>query len=166
MDQTLYTVSKNVPLWFAIILTYANAFWYFFGRNVTDKVSNQKTLYCATPNNLCFCITWQNVETRKSHFITQMLYQCIARMQLVASWLLQSFWLTTDTHAAVWLPKSCSQCVQLRAVGGHGSGERNSRAPQRLDCVVRTMHVHQCAAFLKEKMSYVMCIIAYDICLR
>jgi len=24
----------------------------FFGRNVTDNVSNQKTLYCATPNNL------------------------------------------------------------------------------------------------------------------
>jgi len=32
----------------------------FFGRNVTDKVSNQKTLYYATSNNLCFCITWQN----------------------------------------------------------------------------------------------------------
>ena len=31
-----------------------------FGRNVTDKVSNQKTLYSATSNNLCFCTTWQN----------------------------------------------------------------------------------------------------------
>jgi len=27
----------------------------FFGRNVTDKVDNQKTLYYATSNNLCFC---------------------------------------------------------------------------------------------------------------
>jgi len=26
-----------------------------FGRNVTDKVSNQKALYYATSNNLCFC---------------------------------------------------------------------------------------------------------------
>jgi len=26
-----------------------------FGRNTTDKVSNQKTLYYATSNNLCFC---------------------------------------------------------------------------------------------------------------
>jgi len=31
-----------------------------FGRNATDKVSNQKALYCATSNNVCFCITWQN----------------------------------------------------------------------------------------------------------
>jgi len=38
-----------------------------FARNVTDKVGNQKTLYYATSNNLCFCTTWQNAETRKSH---------------------------------------------------------------------------------------------------
>jgi len=41
------------------------------GRNVTDKVvTNQKTLYYATSNNSCFCTTgtWQNGETRKSHF--------------------------------------------------------------------------------------------------
>jgi len=29
-----------------------------FGRNVTDRVSNQKTYYYATSNNLCFCTTW------------------------------------------------------------------------------------------------------------
>jgi len=40
----------------------------FFGKNVTDKVSKQTTLYCATSNNLCFCTTWQNGETRKSAF--------------------------------------------------------------------------------------------------
>jgi len=39
-----------------------------FGRNVIDKVGNQKTLYYATSSNLCFCITCQNGETRKSHF--------------------------------------------------------------------------------------------------
>jgi len=39
-----------------------------FGRNATDKVCNQKTLYYATSNNLCFCTTWHNGETRKSHF--------------------------------------------------------------------------------------------------
>jgi len=38
-----------------------------FGRNVTEKVGNQKTLYYATSNNLCFCTTWQNAGTRKSH---------------------------------------------------------------------------------------------------
>jgi len=40
----------------------------FFGRNVTDKVGNQKTLYFATSNNVYFRTTWQNRETRKSHF--------------------------------------------------------------------------------------------------
>jgi len=39
-----------------------------FDRNVTDKVGNQKTPYYATSINLCFCTTWQNGETRKSHF--------------------------------------------------------------------------------------------------
>jgi len=34
---------------------------------LTDKVDNQKTLYDATSNNLCFCTTWQNAWTRKSH---------------------------------------------------------------------------------------------------
>ena len=54
-----YTVSQNFDA-HEMILT-------FFGRNVTDKVGNQKTLYHATSNNLCFCTTWQNAETRKSH---------------------------------------------------------------------------------------------------
>jgi len=49
----------------------------FFGRNVTDKVGNQKTLYYATSNNLCFCITWQNRKTRKSHFS---LMDCVKRI--------------------------------------------------------------------------------------
>jgi len=43
-------------------------FLIFYGRNVTDKVDNQKPLYYATSNNLCLCTTWQNEETRKSHF--------------------------------------------------------------------------------------------------
>ena len=58
---------KTSHLWLAINLTHANRFS-FFGRNVTDKVSNQKTLYYATSSNLCFCTTWQNGETRKLPF--------------------------------------------------------------------------------------------------
>jgi len=34
----------------------------FFGRNVTGKVGNQKMLYYAISNNLCFCTTWQNAK--------------------------------------------------------------------------------------------------------
>jgi len=126
-----YTVSqKNVPPLVCYNWHTWTHFDIFFGRNVTDKVSNQKTLCWATPNNLCFCTTWQNRQTRKSHFSTKMLYQCIAGIQLVAPWFLQSFWLTTHTHATIWLPKSCKQCVQFGAVVGmvqsKGSQERRS----------------------------------------
>jgi len=66
---SIYTVSqKTSHLWLAITLMHVNGFWYFFGRNVTDKVGNQKMLYYATSNNLCFCTTCQNGETWKSHF--------------------------------------------------------------------------------------------------
>ena len=66
----IYTVSqKNVPPlpWY----NFDAHKWIriFFGRNVTDKVGNQKTLYYATSNNLCFCNTWQNAETRKNHIL-------------------------------------------------------------------------------------------------
>ena len=39
-----------------------------------------------------------------------------------------------------FLVKSCNQCVQLGAIGGHGSGERKSKALQQLDCGARIMH--------------------------
>ena len=63
-----YTVSqKNVPPLACYNFWHTRMDFDFFGRNVTDKVGNQKTLYYATSNNLCFCTTWQNWETRKSH---------------------------------------------------------------------------------------------------
>jgi len=55
---TTLCLIKTPHLWFAINLTNVNRFWYFFGRNVTDKVNDQKTLYYATSNNLYFCTTW------------------------------------------------------------------------------------------------------------
>jgi len=67
---TIYTVSqKTSHLWLAITLTHTRErILISFGRNVTDKVSNQKKLYYATSNNLCFCTTWQNGKTQKMHF--------------------------------------------------------------------------------------------------
>jgi len=58
----------------------------FFGKNVTSKVDNQKTLYYATLNNLCFCTTWQSGE-HENQIFTQMLLvgrtlqqlDCVAR---------------------------------------------------------------------------------------
>jgi len=69
IQPTVYTVSqKNVLPLACYNFDTHELILVFFGRNVTDKVGNQKTLYCATSNNLCFCTTWQNGETRKSHF--------------------------------------------------------------------------------------------------
>jgi len=44
----------------------------FYDRNVTDKIDNQKPLYYATSNNLCFCTTWQNGK-HETHNVTQLL---------------------------------------------------------------------------------------------
>jgi len=55
----LHRVSKTSHLWLAITFdTCEQILIFFFGRNVTDKVSNQKTLYYVTSNNLCFRTTW------------------------------------------------------------------------------------------------------------
>ena len=59
----VHRVSKNVsPL---VCYNFDAREWIliFFDRNVTDKVGNQKTLYYATSNNLCFCTTCQNEKT-------------------------------------------------------------------------------------------------------
>jgi len=67
--QTMYTVSqKNVLPLACYNFDAHELILIFFARNVTDKVDNQKTLYYATSNSLCFCTTWQNGETRKSYF--------------------------------------------------------------------------------------------------
>jgi len=58
---------KNVPPLACYNFDAHEWIWIVFGRNVTDKVGNQKTLYYATSNNLCFCTTWQNTQTQKSH---------------------------------------------------------------------------------------------------
>jgi len=49
---------KNVLPLACYILDTCEQILIFFGRNVTDKVHNQKTLYYPTSNNLCFCTTW------------------------------------------------------------------------------------------------------------
>jgi len=58
-------------LWLAITFdTRERISVFFFGRNVTDKVNNQPKDANMPPqsNDLCFCATWQNRETRKLHF--------------------------------------------------------------------------------------------------
>ena len=64
----LHRVSKNVPPLACYNFDTHEWILIFFVRNVTDKVSNQNMFYCVTSNNICFCTTWQNGETRKLHF--------------------------------------------------------------------------------------------------
>ena len=64
----IHRVSKNVSPLACYNFDAREWILIFFGRNVTDKVGNQNTLYYATSNNLCFCTTCQNGETWKSHF--------------------------------------------------------------------------------------------------
>jgi len=42
----------------------------FFGRNVTGNVGNQKMLYYAISNNLCFYTTWQNAKHENQSHIS------------------------------------------------------------------------------------------------
>ena len=95
-----------------------------------------------------------------------MLYQCISRIQPVASWFLQSFWLTTHTHAAVWLPKSCNQCVQFSSgllEAWFRRKEVESAAVVGLCCMHNACAPMRCC--LKEKeISSVVCLIASNIC--
>jgi len=88
----LCTVSQKMShLWLVM-----NGFWYFFGRNVTDKVSNHKMLYYATSNNLCYCTAWQNGETRKLHFHSNaVLVHCLNS----TSCLISSVFLTHDSYS-------------------------------------------------------------------
>ena len=57
---SIYRVSKNVPPLACCNFDAHEWILIFFGINITDKVSNQKTLYYATWNNSCFCTTRQN----------------------------------------------------------------------------------------------------------
>jgi len=61
-------VSQNAPPLACYNFDMCERILTFFGRNVTDKVGNQTTLYYTTSNNVCFYTPWQNGETWKSHF--------------------------------------------------------------------------------------------------
>jgi len=115
----------------------------FFGRNVTNKVSNQKTLYYATSNNLCFCITWQN-GNRKIAFFTC----CINALPEFNQSLLDFFNIFNSRLILTLLYDSLNLVTNAFSLGllGHGSGERQSRALQQMDCVACIKH--QCACLL------------------
>jgi len=59
--SVFYTVSQKTSH-LRLAITFDTHEWILItiGKDVTDKAGNQKTLYYATSNNLCFCTTWQN----------------------------------------------------------------------------------------------------------
>ena len=71
----IYTVfQKNVPPLACYNFDAHEWILIFFGRNVTDKVGNQKTLYYAISNNLCSCASALPGKMRKheNHIFTQL----------------------------------------------------------------------------------------------
>jgi len=63
------------------------------------------------PQVTCASALPGKMQKHENRIFTHMLYQCIVWIQ-PAVWIIQSFWLTTHTHDAEWLPKSCSQYIQ------------------------------------------------------
>jgi len=115
-----------------------------------DKVSNHALLcHLKWPVFLHCLAKWGNMKIAFS------LKCCISALPEFNLLLLDFFSLfdsrlILEALAAVWLPKSCNQCVQLRAVGGASLRKKEVESIlQQFDCVARTMH--QCAVFLKEK---------------
>jgi len=108
--ELIYTVSqKTISNWLAKTWTHVNWFW---GRNVTDRVSNQTMIY------------FPPHETRKS----DLSLECYITDLPVFNQSMLDFMNNADvqvetrrpTHAAVWLPKSCNQlqcsCRLLEAI--------------------------------------------------
>jgi len=58
IKRNVHRVSKNVPPLACYNFDTCERILIFFGRNVTNKGSSQKTLYYSTSNNLWFCTTW------------------------------------------------------------------------------------------------------------
>jgi len=113
----LYTVSqkKRIPPLACYNFDAHERILIFFDRNATDKVSSQNMLYYATSNNLCFCTTLQNGKHESGIFFTGRISASSELNQLLLDFF--SVFDSRLNHAAVWLPKSCNQCVQLGAFG-------------------------------------------------
>jgi len=144
----VHRVSKTSRLWLAMSLTHVNGFRHFLAQILPIKQAlhcNQKTLYYATSNNLCFCTTWQNGKTQKKlHFSLK----CCINALPEFNQLLDVFSLFDSRLVLTLLYDSLSleiNAFSYRDCWGHGSGKRKLIALQQLDCVTRTMH--QCSVF-------------------
>ena len=111
MAYSTLVSQKNDPPLICYTFDTCECILMFFGRNVTDKGSNQKTLYCATSIHVCFCTSWQ---TRKHENCIFSLKCCISALPEFNQSLLDFFSLF---NSQLLLNKSCNQCVQLGLLG-------------------------------------------------
>ena len=88
----LHRVSKNVPSLACYKFDTCERILIFLAEMLAVKqgIERRFTITCAVLSG--------KTGKHESCIFTQMLYYCIARIQ-PAAWLLQSFWLTTHTHA-------------------------------------------------------------------
>jgi len=116
-----------------------------------SKVSNQTTLYYVTSNNLCFCTTWQNRETQKLYFHPNaVLVHCQKSTNRCC------FNLVDSRLILALLYDFLNIVINVFSSGLSGEWFRrkeveSATAVGLLDYVARTMHVHQCVVFMKEK---------------
>ena len=139
--------SKNVPHLACSNFDTCERILIFFGRNVTDKVGNQKALYYVPLQiNPCFCTTSQNAELEKCIFHS---YAVLVHCLNSTSCLISSIFLTHDSRHT----KSCNQCIQLAAVVGawFRINEVKSAAEVGL-CCTHNAPVHCLLDFLFRKV--------------
>jgi len=127
-----------------------------------DKVSNHALLcHLKWPVFLHCLAKW---GTWKSHFHSNaVLVHC---QNSTCCCLISSVFLTHDSYLRLSLLYDfLNLVINAFSSGLLGAWLRKKEVEsilQQLDCVARTMH--QCAVFLKEKMSSAMCLIASNIC--
>jgi len=155
----LHCVAKNVPP----LVCYRPNFdareriLIFFGRNLTDKVSNQTTFYYVASNNVCFCTTKQNGEHENRIFYSNVV--SVHCQKAASRSLISSVFLTHDSYSC------CCRPIPKSGLLGAMVQEKGSRQRRSSWTVfhAQCMCTNALSSW-KKKMSSVMCLIASNIC--
>jgi len=116
----------------------------FFGRNATNKVSNQ-TRFNMPPQITCASALPDKTENTKIAFFTCWISALPEFSLCFISWL------TTHNHAAVWLPQSC--IINVFSSGLLAAWRRKkSKALQQLPCCMHKAAVRCLLGFLFRKV--------------
>jgi len=83
-----------------------------FGTNSTNKVGNEKSLYYASSNKLCYCTTWQNGNTKITFFTC-----CISALPKFNQLLLDFFGLFDSRLILTLLYDSLNLAINALSLG-------------------------------------------------